>query len=188
MELNHILLGVCLGISLSACCGFRVFIPLLVSNVAALTGFHHFASGFEWMGSWLAFSILLTATLLEIGAYYIPWIDNLLDHITLPVAVLAGTLLATATFPAEIAPVTKWVLGIMAGGGSAGLIQTGTSLLRITSSATTAGTGNAVVATTENISAIALSVLALLIPVLVALLMLLLFWLIARKILKKEKK
>lgn len=47
-----------LGIGLSACCGFRVFVPMLITNIAALMGHYHFGAGFEWMGTVTAFYIL----------------------------------------------------------------------------------------------------------------------------------
>jgi hypothetical protein len=39
---------------LSAACGFRVFVPLLVMNLAVLTGHLHLSPGFEWIGSYYA--------------------------------------------------------------------------------------------------------------------------------------
>ena len=188
MELPHLLLSICLGLGLSACCGFRVFVPLLVSNVAALAGWHHFGEGFEWMGSWTAFYMLLTATLLETGAYYIPWLDNVLDHLAFPVACLAGTLLATSAFSPGLSPLFKWGLGIMLGGGSAGLIHAGIGLLRMGSSAATGGIANSVLATGENISALAGTVMAMLVPVLAALGVLCLTgWLIMRRLKNSSK-
>jgi hypothetical protein len=182
VEIKEIISSLCLGLGLSACCGFRIFVPLLVSNIFALAGWHHFSAGFEWLSSWTAFYLLFTATVIEITAYYIPWLDNILDQIALPVAAIAGTLLATSAFSAEISPVMRWGLGVMVGGGSAGLIQAGTGLLRMGSSATTGGMGNSVLATAENGSAITFSVLALLIPIVIALLMLLLVVFVFRKI------
>ncbi|MBC8110448.1 MAG: DUF4126 domain-containing protein [Verrucomicrobia bacterium] len=172
----------CLGLGLSACCGFRIFVPLLVSNIFALAGWHNFSAGFEWLSSWTAFYLLLSATLIEITAYYIPWLDNILDQIALPIAAIVGTLLATSAFSAEISPVMRWGLGVMVGGGSAGLIHAGTSLLRMGSSATTGGIANPVLATAENGSAITFSVLALLIPVMIGILMLLLVIFVFRKV------
>ena len=39
--ISETLLGIAVGIGLSAACGFRVFVPLLVMNLAALTGHLH---------------------------------------------------------------------------------------------------------------------------------------------------
>ncbi|WP_234733800.1 DUF4126 domain-containing protein [Tellurirhabdus bombi] len=161
--------GLCLGVGLSACCGFRVFVPLLVASLATKFGWVAMTPGFEWMGTWTAFFVLATATLLEVGAYYIPWLDNALDTIAMPLAFAAGTLLTTSFVDVDI-PLLKWGLGIIAGGGTASLIQTGTSMLRLGSTATTGGLGNPVVASTENVLSFGLSFLAILLPVLTVIL------------------
>src|SRR5438094_10550884 len=90
------LLSVCLGIGLSAACGFRVFVPLLVMSIAALSGHLTLAHGFEWIGTYPALIAFAVATFLEIGGYYIPWLDNLLVTIDSPAAIIAGTLIPTS--------------------------------------------------------------------------------------------
>jgi hypothetical protein len=174
-----------LGIGLSASCGLRVFVPLLVANVASLSGYLPLTAGFEWMGSWVAFGILLVATLTEIGAYYIPWLDHLLDTIALPTAFVAGTLLTTSVL-GDASPVLRWVLGLIVGGGSAGVVQAGTSLVRLGSTATTGGLGNPVVATLENMFSILFSVLTLWLPLIIGLPALLLVGFLLRKLLKRK--
>src|SRR5258706_7253058 len=108
------------GIGLSAACGFRVFVPLLVVSIASHTGHLHLSSGFEWMGSTAALIAFATATALEIAGYYVPWVDNLLDTVASPAAVIAGTLI-TASMVADMSPFLKWTLAVNARGGSAGL-------------------------------------------------------------------
>ncbi len=111
------LLSLCLGVGLAACSGFRVFVPLLLSSLALHFGFVSGAAGFEWMGTWTAIAILSTATVLEIGGYYIPWVDNLLDTIATPAAFAAGTLLTTSFVEIDN-PVLQWGLGLIMGGGT----------------------------------------------------------------------
>lgn len=170
--LNYYLIPTALGISLSACCGFRVFIPLLVAGLAAKFKYLPLSSGFEWMSSWPAIICFGVASLAEVVAYYFPVIDNLLDTVTTPSAFIAGTALSASVFT-EFDPMTKWILAIVAGGGTAGVIQTGTGLLRLGSTKLTAGLGNSVIATTENTLSLVGSLLALLLPVVVFLLVLL---------------
>ena len=133
-------LSICLGVGLSAACGFRVFVPLLGVSVAALAGHLGLAEGFEWIGTWPALACFLTATVLEVAAYYMPWIDNLLDSVATPAAVVAGTMI-TAAVVTDMSPLMKWSLALIAGGGTAGVIQATTVALRGTSSVTTGGTG-----------------------------------------------
>lgn len=160
----ELFISICLGIGLSAATGFRIFVPALIANVAAMNGWISPAEGFAWLGTWTAFIVLLTATAVEIAAYYVPFVDNALDTIAVPISVVAGTLLTTS-FMSVDHPVLQWVLGIIVGGGTAGVVQSGTGLLRLFSSKFTAGMGNPVVSTTENVAAFSISGLAVLLPV-----------------------
>ena len=85
------LLGIVVGLGLSAACGFRVFVPLLVMNLASLSGHLHLASGFAWIGSSYATVAFATATIVEVFGYFIPWLDHALDIAATPAAILAGT-------------------------------------------------------------------------------------------------
>ncbi len=178
-------LSIFLGLGLAAASGFRVFIPLLIANIASLLGFYHFGVGLEWMGTWTALAILGTATIAEIAAYYVPILDHFLDTIALPASVIAGTILATSLVKIDD-PSLKWALGLIVGGGSAGIVQAGTSLLRLGSTATTGGLANQVVATSENIFSIILSILSLLLPYLMAFCAILFLGFILKKIFAKK--
>src|SRR5437867_891619 len=157
------------GVGLSAACGFRVFVPLLVVSIASYTGHLQLSSGFEWMGSTAALIAFATATVLEIAGYYIPWVDNLLDTISSPAAVIAGTVVA-ASVAADMSPFLKWTLAAIAGGGIAGIVQGATVLTRGASSAGTGGLANPLVATAELGGSLITSILSLVMPLLVALL------------------
>lgn len=180
--MNAVFLAIAMGIGLSACCGFRVFLPLLVAALAARVGILPVQEGAAWLGSWTAIICLGTATVLEILAYYIPFVDNILDAIAAPLAIGAGTLLAFSVFPVgEMEPLFRWGLALLAGGSLAGTIQIGSGLLRLLSTKTTAGMGNAAVATGENMAALGGSLASLWIPVVAALFLLLLCaWLAIR--------
>ena len=163
------LVSVLAGLALSAAVGFRVFVPLLLTGSAARLGYLQLTSDMAWLGSDAALVALATATVFEVSAYYVPWLDNLLDTMATPAAIVAGVMAWAAVTP-EISPLLRWTLAIVAGGGAAGLVQSGTAVLRLHSSAFTAGFGNPVVATGELAGAVSLSVLAVLAPVLAALL------------------
>lgn len=180
-------LSLCLGIGLAACSGFRVFVPLLLSSIAIHFGWVTVATGFEWMGTWTAITLLGTATVLEIGGYYIPWVDNLLDTIALPTAFAAGTLLTTSFIEINN-PMLQWGLGLMIGGGTAGFIQAGTSMVRLASTKLSGGVANPVVATVENIVSIGFSFVTFWFPIIAfSLVVIFIFWLI-RKILQRQSK
>ena len=159
-----IAIGVFLGLGLAASCGFRVFVPLLITNIGSLFGWVNLSHAFEWMGSWPAFAIFLTATIAEIGAYYIPWLDNALDTVSVPLATVAGTLLSVS-FMTDLPPMVQWTLGIIVGGGTAAIIKTAAGATRLGSSASTGGLTNWIVATVEHIASFIMSILSYLLPV-----------------------
>jgi len=156
-----------MGVALSATCGFRVFVPLLAVNIgtrvqnAAGEPRIVLGEGFDWLSSDIAFMIFLIAAIFEIGGYYIPWIDNLLDTIASPAAIVAGTII-TAPFVSGMEPWLQWLLGLIAGGGAAGAVQAATVLTRASSSVTTGGLGNPIVASVETSGAFLGSALGIL--------------------------
>jgi len=169
---KEVIVAVSLGIGLSASCGFRVFVPLLAAAIAARLGVFPVHEGFQWLGSWAAIICFGTATLIEIAAYYIPFVDNLLDTISTPLAVGAGTLLITSVLPIDD-HMLKWIIGLITGGGAAAAVQGGTVIARLASSKLTAGAGNHVVATAEHAAAFGSSFLSFLAPLFVAVIMIL---------------
>jgi len=160
----EVVLSVLVAVGLSAACGFRVFVPLLVISIASKTGHLTLAPGFEWMGSWPALVAFSLATALEITAYYVPWLDNLLDTIATPAAIVAGVIV-TAACIGDMSPFLKWTLAVVAGGGAAGAVQTVTVAARSVSTAATGGLANWIVATAENVGAAVVSALAILLPI-----------------------
>lgn len=158
-----LLLSIVIGVSLAAACGFRVFVPLLIMSIAARTGDLTLAPGLDWIGSEAALFAFAFATALEIGGYYVPWIDNLLDSIATPAAVVAGTLTVGAVVT-EMDPFLKWALALVAGGGTAGAIQSITVLARGSSSLATGGMANPVLSTAEAGGSIVTAGFALLLP------------------------
>ena len=177
---KEIITAVAIGIGLSASCGFRVFVPMLVASIAAKVGIFPVNEGFQWLASWPAIVSFGTATIAEILAYYIPFVDNLLDTITTPLAVGGGTLLLTSVLPIDN-DFLKWAVGFLFGGGAAATVQGGTVLTRLASTKLTAGVGNQVVATGEHAAAFGTSVLAVIIPLVFAALVILLIVYIVTK-------
>lgn len=164
----EIILSLCIGIGLSAACGFRVFVPLFIMSIASLTGWFEPMQGFEWLAMPSVCIGLAVATLCEVGAYYIPWVDNALDTIATPAAMVAGTLTTMAVSTGEMSQFAGWAAAIIVGGGTATAVQMSTMAARGVSTATTGGLGNFVVATGELISAVVLSIMAMVVPVFVA--------------------
>jgi len=165
---------ICVAIGLSAAAGFRVFLPLLFLAIAAHQGVLELGPDFAWLGQPKVIVALAAASAIEAAAYYVPWLDNALDTVTTPLALLAGALVTFTTL-AHFDPFLKWSLALIAGAGTAGLVQLSTVAARSASTGLTGGLGNFVIATVETLSAGALAALALLLPVVAVALVALLF-------------
>lgn len=185
MELNiETISAIALGIGLSASTGFRVFIPLLVAGLASHFGILPLGESFSWMGSVPALICFGVAAVVEVLAYYIPFVDNLLDTIATPLSIGAGTLLMTSVFPSD-SEWMKWTVGFIVGGGAAAAIQSGSALTRLFSSKFTAGAGNPVVSTGEGVAATGFSILSLFIPLAVAIVLVVFIVVVLRMAYKK---
>jgi hypothetical protein len=169
-------LGIAVGFGLAAAAGFRMFVPLLAAAVAAKAGVLELSPGFVWLASTPALAALGTATILEVGAYSVPWLDQLLDVIATPTAVAAG-MLAAASVVVDLPPLLKWTAVVLAG-GAAGMTQGATVFTRFKSTTLSGGLGNPVVSALELVSAVVTSALAIFLPLLtlVAVLLLLMFF------------
>lgn len=162
--MSDLALSIVLGVALAAATGFRVFLPMLIVSGAAYSGHLHLDSGFAWLGTPAALIMLSVAALVEVLAYYIPVVDNLLDVVAAPAAFIAGTILSAAVMT-DMPPMVKWTAAIIAGGGVAGLTQGVTGILRAHSTVLTGGLGNFVISTADLGGAAVISFLALAAPV-----------------------
>ncbi|MEB3357118.1 MAG: DUF4126 domain-containing protein [Synechococcales bacterium] len=157
-------LEVLLAISLSAAVGFRVFVPLLVLSAFSVIGQVDLPSNLDWIENNQALLVFAIASLLEVAGYYVPWLDHAIDVVSTPAAVIAGTVVSASLAP-DMDPVAKWTLALAAGGGTAGATKGFMNLLRTASTALSGGLTNPVLATVELGLAIALSVLAITVPI-----------------------
>ncbi|TYA71996.1 DUF4126 domain-containing protein [Seonamhaeicola marinus] len=180
------IISICLGIGLSASVGFRVFVPLFALSLAAHFDYWALNESWQWIGSTTALITLGAATLVEITAYFIPYIDNLLDTIAVPLAGIAGTIVMLSTV-ANLDPAITWSLAIIAGGGTAAAVAGTSSTTRLASTATTAGVGNPIVSIIETGTSIIMSIISVVLPYLAIILVIILLFVVF-KLFKKFKK
>jgi len=169
-------LSIALGVGLAAATGLRLFLPMLVVSVAAYTGHLPLSDNFAWLATPAALVLLSVAALVEILAYYIPGVDNLLDTLATPAAFVAGTIISAAVIT-DLPPMVKWAAAIIAGGGIAGLTQTTSAVLRAKSTMLTGTLANPVIATAEFGGSLLLSLMALAAPLLTLIVIVVLLWL-----------
>jgi hypothetical protein len=181
--MSDLALSIALGIALAAASGFRVFLPMLIVSGAAYIGHLQLDNSFAWLGTPSALTMLSVAALAEVLAYYVPVIDNLLDTLATPAALIAGTIVSAAVMT-DVPPMVKWTAAVIAGGGIAGLTQGLTGMLRAHSTVLTGGFGNPIIATVELGGALLISFLALVAPA-AAIALVMLFLLVAIRLLRR---
>jgi len=173
------ILSIFLGIGLAASVGFRIFLPLFALSLAAYFGTWELNDSWQWIGSLAAVLTLGIATMVEVFAYFIPWVDNLLDSLAIPLAAIAGTAVMVSTV-AGLDPVVTWSLAIIAGGGTATAIKGAGATGRLASTATTGGLANPVVATVETGTAVVVTAASIFAPIVAAVLVIVILVIIFR--------
>ncbi|MDD4095253.1 MAG: DUF4126 domain-containing protein [Oscillospiraceae bacterium] len=183
----EILLQVLIGIGLAATCGFRVFVPLFVMSIAGVSGYMSFSAGFEWIASYPALIIFGVATILEIVAYFVPYVDNILDMVSLPIGVVAG-IIVVASVVTDVDPILRWTLAVIAGGGIAAGTGVISNAVHALSTATTGGTANPAVSTVESGATAVMTILSVVLPIVGVLVVALVLFLTIRYVIRRKKK
>ena len=176
MEILEIILSLSLGLGLAAACGFRIFIPPLMMGVGSRFDLYELEGSFIWVGEDWAIAVFAIATLLEIGGYYVPWIDNLLDTVATPAAVIGGIFVTSASLEGDVDPSIQWILATIAGGSTAGVIQLGTVATRAVSTGVTGGLANPVVSTLEALASIICILLSFFLAIIIPFVLIFLIW------------
>ena len=176
MDVVQILLSLSLGLGLAAACGFRVFIPPLMMGVGSRLDLYKLEGSFVWVDDTWAIAIFAVATLLEIGGYFIPWIDNLLDAVATPAAIVGGIFVTSASLEGELDPSAQWTLSVIAGGSVSGVIQLGTVATRAISTGTTGGLANPIISLLEAVASILCILISLFLVAIIPIVILFLIW------------
>ena len=188
MDVVQILLSLSLGLGLAAACGFRVFIPPLMMGVGSRLDLYELEGSFIWVDDTWAIAIFAVATLLEIGGYFIPWIDNLLDTVATPAAIIGGIFVTSASLEGELDSSAQWTLSVIAGGSVSGVIQLGTVATRAISTGTTGGLANPIISLLEAVASILCILISLFLVAIIPIVIIFLIWKSIRyiQITKKE--
>ena len=176
MDVVQILLSLSLGLGLAAACGFRVFIPPLMMGVGSRLDLYKLEGSFVWVDDTWAIAIFAVATLLEIGGYFIPWIDNLLDAVATPAAIVGGIFVTSASLEGELDPSAQWTLSVIAGGSVSGVIQLGTVATRAISTGTTGGLANPIISLLEAVASILCILISFLLVAIIPIVIIFLIW------------
>jgi hypothetical protein len=178
---TEIVPSVALGIGLAACAGLRAWLPLLLAGALARFGFIELGPSFHFIASNRALVLFGAATLIEIVGDKFPAVDHTLDALSTVLRPAAGTLLAASVMWRVSDPLTALALGAAVGAPSALVPHAAKSLLRVGSTALTGGLANPVLSFVEDVAAVVLFILAVVVPVLVAAGLLLVAFLVVRR-------
>lgn len=181
-DLGGFLPALLLAVALSACAGLRAWLPLLMAGGLSRAGVLELGSSFEFISSNYALAVFGLATVTEIAADKIPALDHVLDGISTVMRPAAGTLLAASALGTVSDPLTSWILGALVGTPAALVPHAAKSGLRLASSVFTAGIANPVISILEDVSTVALVIIAVLLPVVVCVLLLAASWYVANQI------
>ena len=155
------------GLTLAAPAGLNAYIPLLAVALAERFGWVHLREPFDGIGSWWVIGVIAVLLVVEVVADKVPAVDHVNDVVQTVVRPAAGGLLAiSASSQGTVEPVVLLVAGVLIAGGVHAVKATARPAVNVT----TAGVGAPVVSTGEDILAVIGTVLALLVPVLAAVL------------------
>ena len=179
-----VIIALSMGLGLAAASGFRVFLPPFLLSIAVradAVDVNLMDTPFEYFDSNVAVILLGVATVAEFAGYYVPWVDNLLDSIASPAAVVAGSGMTALVLEGNTDPVIQWSLAIIAGGGVTAIVQGATVVTRGISTTLTAGFANPIVSTGENLASVILAFIAMVLPILAAVIVVVLIGMIILK-------
>jgi hypothetical protein len=92
----------------------------------------------------------------------------------------------TASLEGEMDQSMQWMLAIIAGGSTAGVIQIGTVATRAVSTTTTGGLANPLISTLEALASIVCIILSLFLVVIIPLVLAFLIWMAIKYIMKRN--
>ena len=160
------IMGASTGIGLAAASGFRVFLPPFLLSVWFKLGLMDVdleGSDFEFLSSDMSLIVMGSASLMEILAYKVPFLDNALDAVATPLAGLAGVTVVAITLQGTD-PAIQWAFAIIAGGSTSIGIQSATVAGRGLSSVASLGVANPILSMVEDIFSLLIVLIALLAP------------------------
>jgi hypothetical protein len=177
--------SISLAIGLAACAGLRAWLPLLLAGGLARAGILTLGSSFGFLGSNRALILFGTATIIEIVGDKVPAVDHALDMLSTVLRPAAGSLLAASVLWQVHDPLTALALGVAVGAPAALVPHAAKTALRAASTSLTFGLANPVISVAEDVLTVIMFVVTVLVPVLAALTLLLVAFLVVRRLARR---
>jgi len=186
----ELLTGVMAAFGLSASAGLNAYIPLLVISLTArFTDLIHLSEPWDALTSWWVIGLLIVLSLVEFFADKVPAINHANDAIQTFVRPVAGAIVfaASANVLTEVHPILALGAGVLVSGTVHAVKSVA---VRPAVTASTGGVGNVPVSIAEDVFATGLSIIAIIIPILIAFVFILftalVVWLFWRRSKRKE--
>jgi hypothetical protein len=170
------------GLGLSAAAGLNAYIPLLLVGVLArFTDVITLPEPYRWIQSGWALGVVSVLLLAELVLDKVPVVDHVNDAVQTLVRPTVGGVIFAATTAAAQADTSSWMqdhpwVGVLLGVAVAGIVHATKATARPLVNATTVGTATPVVSAAEDAASLAMSLVAVFLPVLVVVALLLVGW------------
>jgi hypothetical protein len=160
--------GVLSAFGLAASAGLNAYVPLLVvALIARFTNWFTLASPWDALSSWWVIAVLIVLGVVEFFADKIPAVNHANDVVQTFIRPAAGAILfaASTNVITDVHPVLALIAGLFVA-GSVHVVKS--AAIRPAVTATTGGAANIPVSIAEDVLATGLSILAIVVPILVA--------------------
>lgn len=161
----ELLTGILAAFGLSASAGLNAYIPLLVIGlVARYTNLIELGTPWDTLTSWWVLGLLIVLSLVEFFADKFPAVNHVNDIIQTVVRPVAGAIVfaASAQVITDIHPVLALSAGLLVAGG---VHAVKSAAVRPAVTATTGGVGNVPVSMAEDLLAVIVSLIAVVVPI-----------------------
>ena len=161
------------GAGMAAAAGLNAFIPVVIVGLfARFTDFIVLPEQLEWLQSWPCIIIALALLATELVLDKIPGVDHINDLLQSLVRPVVGGIMFAATAASQVIDQSEFwqdnpLVGGLIGAVIAAGVHTAKSASRPSVNAATAGTGAPLASFAEDAAAVALSLIAIFVPVLV---------------------
>jgi hypothetical protein len=189
------ILAVTTGLGLSVSSGVNAYIPLLaVGLLARFTDIVPLSDSWDWLSNPWVLGVLGLLLVIEFFADKIPVVDSVNDAIHTVIRPTSGGLVVgaatvggetTVTDPHSFVTSGAWI-PVLSGALVALAVHLGKAALRGLANTVTAGMAAPVLSVGEDVTAVVLSLTALLAPVVAALVVVLLLWIVVRMVMRRR--
>lgn len=157
-DLSVMVINILLGLALATATGFRIFLPMFLLSFTSHIGWVTLPQKLSWLEGETALFVLGVAMLIELVSYFIPGVDNIMDIIDTPIAVIVGFLVVFSVI--EVNSMMEWILAVVIGGIVPAVIKACKATIRGGVTLLMGGLGNGLFSIVEALASILIVVIS----------------------------